>query len=583
MRARHFPLHIFIVTVIAMSLPLTVARPALAARVKTIKVTDASVIEGDGGSKSMSFTVSWSGSKGGGGVSVSYATTDVTAVAGSDYTAKSGTVGLSNGGCRCSTVSIAILGDNTFEGTETLQLNLSNPVNGVIGDAQGVGTIYDNEGPPTLIAGDAASDESAASLVMTVVLTSTVPGGTTVDYATADGSATAGSDYTTKSGTLAFSSSQTTKTISVPIADDVLSEDDETFALNLSNATGASITDVQGLATINDDDVDPDISVADATLTEGDSGTSTASFTVGLSTAAGREVLVDYATTDLSGFAGTDYTPSNGTLSFPAGQTTTSIDVPVIGDAIHEGDETFSLTLSAPVNGTIADAAALGTITDDDPEPSLSVGDVLVEEGNAGTTTASFTVSVVGQSAFPATVGWSTVAGTATPGVDFEAGSGLLSVEPGIASATIEVTIDGDAVDEPDEVLNVVLAGPSGASIGDGTGEGTIQDDDKTPTLLAERVRKTSRSVMAKGTIEPAVAGMKISVTLSKKRGAKFVKVAKKTVTVKALGDKDGDSLPDAAFAASFKRPSRGSYLFIAKYLGGPDLLPSSRKVKFKV
>ena len=74
--------------------PLATAPPASAAKVKTIKIADASIVEGDAGSKALAFRVTWTGAKGGGVASVSYATADGTATAGSDYTAKSGSVSL---------------------------------------------------------------------------------------------------------------------------------------------------------------------------------------------------------------------------------------------------------------------------------------------------------------------------------------------------------------------------------------------------------------------------------------------------------------------------------------------------------
>ena len=91
-----------LVALVASLLPLALAQPAAAARAKTIKIADASIVEGNAGQQSMSFRVTWSGAKGGGPVSAVYATADVTATAGSDYTAKTGTVTMSNG-CRCGT------------------------------------------------------------------------------------------------------------------------------------------------------------------------------------------------------------------------------------------------------------------------------------------------------------------------------------------------------------------------------------------------------------------------------------------------------------------------------------------------
>lgn len=572
---------ITIALVILAAVPLGLAGTAAAARVKTIAVNDVSIVEGDSGSKSLSFTVSWSGSKGGAAVSVSYATADDSAVAGSDYTSKSGTVGLSNGGCRCGTVAVPILGDNLYEGTETFRLNLTNPVNAVIGDGQGVGTIYDNEGPPALIATDATADEGAGTISMSVVLTSGVPGGTTVDYATADGTAAAGSDYSSASGTLSFSSGQTSKTIAVPITDDALAEDAENFTFDLSNASVA-VTDGQGLATITDNDPDPDASVGSVAVGEGGSGGAVASFPVTLTAPAGREIDVDYATSDVTAIAGADYTAATGTLVIPAGTTSLTIDVPVLGDAVYEGDETFSISLSAPVNANLLASSATGTIIDDDPLPSVSVGDAMVTEGNTGTVAASFPVTLTGASAFTTSIDWSTADATAIAGSDYQAGSGTVSFAPGETAATISVSVLGDVVHEGDETFQVQFGTPTGLTVADGTGVGTIHDDDKAPTSLKVGVAKTRRGVTAKGTIESAASGMRISVTLMKKKGTKYVKVASKIVTVTALGDRDGDALPDAAFVASFKRPAKGAYEFVTRYTGGTLYLPGVKILKFK-
>jgi chitinase len=177
--------------------PIIHALPAQAAKVKTIKIADASIVEGDTGTKSMVFNVSWTGPKGG-AVSVSYATADGTATAGADYTAKSGSVSLPNG-CRCGQITVPIIGDLSTEGTENFYVNLSAPVNAVIGDAQAVGTIYDNEGPPAFVVLDASATESAGPVAFSVVMTNSSASTQTVDYATTDGTATAGSDYTSRS------------------------------------------------------------------------------------------------------------------------------------------------------------------------------------------------------------------------------------------------------------------------------------------------------------------------------------------------------------------------------------------------
>ena len=192
-----------LIALVASLLPLALAQPAAAARVKTIKIADASIVEGNAGQQSMSFRVTWSGAKGGGPVSALYAAADGTATAGSDYTAKSGTVTMSNS-CRCGTISVPILGDTMTEGTETFTLELSSPTNATIGDAQAIGTIYDNEGPPAVVVLDGSADESAGSISFDLVMMSSSLTTQTVDYATGDQTATAGTDYTGTAGTISF-------------------------------------------------------------------------------------------------------------------------------------------------------------------------------------------------------------------------------------------------------------------------------------------------------------------------------------------------------------------------------------------
>ena len=407
---------------------------------------------------------------------------------------------------------------------------------------------------------------STGTMSISVLLTGPSAGTVTMDYATAAGSATAGSDYTTTTGSLTFTSGQTSKNVSVPITSDAIDEDDETFTLSVANVAGAGVTAGTGIGTIVDDDAEPDLSIANASVTEGNSGAATASFAVTLSAASGREITVDYTTADGTAVAGSDYTTTSGTLTFAAGETSTSVDVPVTGDTLYEGNQTFAVSLSSPSNAGIADADAVGTITDDDPKPSFSIDDVSVVEGNAGTATATFTVSMSNPSAAGASVQWATSDGSALAGSDYEAGGATLTFSAGDVSQTVHVTIDGDTVDESDETFGVTLSTPTGATIADASATGTITDDDKTPTALTLKAKKTTKAVKAVGVIEAAATGMKVKVTLFKKQGGKYVKVLAKTVTVTKLGDRDADGIADAAYAAAFKRPKKGAYRFVAKY-----------------
>ncbi|MEM7034477.1 MAG: Calx-beta domain-containing protein [Chloroflexota bacterium] len=190
----------------------------------------------------------------------------------------------------------------------------------------------------------------------------------TVDYATTDGTATvADSDYASMSGTLIFNVGEQTKTVTVVVNSDTTPEDAENLTLTLSNACNLNITTAMGIGTIHNDDAN--VSIADGTLTEGNSGTTVMAFVVSLDKPITGTINVDYATADSgSATAGTDYTATSGTLTFNTGETSQTINVPIIGDTSNEGNETFvvnltNLTVSAVV---FADNQATGTITDDD-------------------------------------------------------------------------------------------------------------------------------------------------------------------------------------------------------------------------
>ena len=275
------------------------------------------------------------------------------------------------------------------------------------------------------------------SATFTVSLSAASGRPVSVDYATANGTAIAPSDYLATSGTLTFAPGETTKQVTVLVNGDPLDEANETYFLNLSNAANATIADGQGLGTITNDDGQPSLSVNDVTVTEGNTGTTDATFTVTLAPASGQSVTVDYATADGTATAPADYAATSGTLTFAPGQTTRTVTVPVAGDLLDELDETYTLNLTNAVNAAIADGTGLGTILDDDPLPALSINDVTVTEGDAGTVNATFTVSLDAPSARAVTVDYATADGTAIaparlhrrlrdahlrPGPDVEAG-----------------------------------------------------------------------------------------------------------------------------------------------------------------
>jgi probable HAF family extracellular repeat protein len=220
------------------------------------------------------------------------------------------------------------------------------------------------------------------------------------------------------------------------------------------------------------------ISMSEASVVEGNAGTTDAVFTISLSVPANQEVTVDYRTAEFGATAGDDYVSTSGTLHFAPGQTSQTVRVPVIGDLISEPDEYFYLSLSNPcVYAVIDQGYGLGTIVNDEP-PEIRISDAFCQEGNAGTTSVGFYVDLSGASAQPVTVAYSTANGTATSEGDYRAASGTLTFAPGETSKTITVAVNGDRLPEPNETFVVNLSSPTNATIADGQGVGTIVDDE---------------------------------------------------------------------------------------------------------
>jgi hypothetical protein len=230
--------------------------------------------------------------------------------------------------------------------------------------------IWPDPSAPRLRIGDvtvAEGNTGTVAAAFTVTLSAASDQPVTVAYATGDGSATAGSDYQTTSGTLIFAPGETSKTITVPVIGDRLPEPTETFVVNLSSPTNATIADGQGVGTIVDDE--PRISISDVTKSEGRRNKTTLfTFTVTLSAAYDQAVTMSYRT--VNGTATTsdnDYVARTGTLTFAPGETTKTITIEVKGDSKKEASETFYLDLfGLSGNALFTKNRGIGTILNDD-------------------------------------------------------------------------------------------------------------------------------------------------------------------------------------------------------------------------
>lgn len=413
-------------------------------------------------------------------VTVDYATAPLTAAAPSDYTHTTGTLTF-NPGDTSKTFQVPIADDPVFEGLEHFAVALSNPVNAAFTQGTSRVALVDNDaGTPGLSVGDASEIEGntgTKNLRFFATLNAPPQLVTTVQFATSNGAATEGSDYVAATGSLTFNPGETQKPIDIVLNGDTAFEIDEAFRVTLSNATNATIVDPSAFGVIVNDDP-PALTITDAAVVEGNAGVTNAVFTVSLTPASQTVVTVQFATAAGTATPGVDYTTTAGTLTFNPGDLGKTISVPVIGDTLFEANETFTVDLSAPTNANIADAQGVGTIANDDPQPVLSINDVTVTEGNAGTTTATFTVSLAGASNLAATVQYATAGGSAAAPGDYTATGGTLTFNPGETTKPIPVSVSGDIVVEPNETFTVNLSAAVNATIADNQGLGTITNDD---------------------------------------------------------------------------------------------------------
>ena len=304
----------------------------------------------------------------------------------------------------------------------------------------------------------------------------------------------------------------------MPIVGDVTDEYDETLSVILTTPVNATIIDGQGIGTITDNDPAPSVLIDSVTVTEGEVGSTTATFTVSLSGASSKTISIDYATTDRDAVAGTDYVSAAGSLNFAPGQTTRTVDVAVDGDTIGELDETFAIALSNLVNVAAGVVTGIGTITDDDAMPTVSVGDVSIAEGDVGTTTATFTVSLSDASGAPISVDYATADQTAD-GSDYEDVAGSVAFSPGQTTRTVEVDISGDRTYENDETFGFSLSNLVNVAAGTVSATGTIGNDDPMPQVAVDDRRVTegddgpTTALFTVSLSNPSAFGVSVDVT----------------------------------------------------------------------
>lgn len=326
------------------------------------------------------------------------------------------------------------------------------------------------------------------------------------------GTATAGTDYEGPVDVqVTFAKKQVRALVPIPLVADGRHERDETVTFALSSATKNTSTGPQDRSTltISNDDAQPELSVSvrEAAVEGGD-----AIATVSLLGATDLPASVSYATSDGSALAWQDYIPASGTLTFPPGTVERSVRVATIDDDVHEPSEGLLLTLSAPVDATVATATASAPINDNDLTHLLAVGDAASSEGGA----VRFSVTMSRPSSERVYVDYATEDGTALAGQDYTATAGTLTIDPGQTTGTISVPSTADGKPEPDEMFTVRLWNPRGAAVGNGTAVGTIIDASPLPVLSIEHAVTVVEGGMASFRVtlsEPSTTTVSVRVT----------------------------------------------------------------------
>jgi CSLREA domain-containing protein len=487
-----------------------------------ISIDNVSHSEGNAGTTDYDFTVSLSNASYQ-TVTVNAATTDDTAqTSNSDYTAVSTPLTFTPDQTT-KHVHVLVNGDLTVENNEQFFVDLSAESNASVAKRRGVGTIVNDDTDVTIAVSTASvAEDGTTNLVYTFTRNPLTSGPITVNFSvggTATFGTNPGDDYTetgaatfnATSGTVIIPNGATTATVTIDPTADLTVEPDETVILTVISGTGYNVgTNSSATGTITNDDTDITVAVSPTAVAEDDpltnpvmvyiftrTGITSGAITVNFSVSGSATFPSDYAASGAASFG-----PSSGTVTFGDGVTSAMVTIDPATDAVYESNETVILTVTSGTGynpGT--PASATGTIINNDTAPTLSIGDKIANEGTVSvsspgpTTNFVFTVTRTGNTEVAATVHFATGDGITNPatggvscgsGVDYETQSGTLTfpASAGPNSQTITIKVCKDSTVESNETFFVTLDSPTDATIADGEGRGTIQNDDSPGTVL---------------------------------------------------------------------------------------------------
>ncbi len=469
----------------------------------TISIADATITEGDTGTTDLVFTVSLSRANPI-PITVNYTTTGATASPAFDFSDTGGTLTIP-ANQMTATFTVPIIGDILDENQEAFTVTLSNPNVGAIADGSATGTIDDNDPPPIVsVASVSVAENVAGGTVNLTISLDTLSGlPVSVNYATANDTATAGTDYTSTSGTATINAGQPSVTIPVPILNNAPQryEGNERFTFGLSAPVNGTLGTTPATVTITEDDPIPVLTMSASPNPVAESAASV-TVTLTLNTASDLVTSVEYATADDTATAGLDYVATSGAATIAAGQVSTSFTVPLTDDALVEGTERFNVNLTMLINATVGNSPLVVSISDVedtdgdgvlnsvDPwpnnRPTLAINSPSARQHNSQEQTISFAVTLTFPNAGQAySASWAASGGTAVGGtsctgtVDYTPTSGTVSFAAGAPNSSqqnIIITLCPVVAGESSETFNVTLTNTSGVpmTLSSDTGIGTI-------------------------------------------------------------------------------------------------------------
>ncbi len=496
-------------------------------------------------------------------VTVDFATANDTATAGTNYVATSGTLSFAPG---TTSQLITVIVDPTTTAaasSEDFSVSLSAPSNAALSSTNSSTTGDILPIPTASITAPAAQNDVTSgtlSYVFTVSLSAASDQEVTVDFATANGTATAGTNYVATNGTLTFAPGTTSQLVTVTIdPTTTIAAASETFSVSLSAPANAALaTTPSATGTI--------LPIPGVTITAPpatDSGTSQTAFvfTVALSAASDQQVTVDFTTANGTGTtAGTQYVATSGTLTFAANSTAPQlITVEVNGTTLNEATETFSVNLSSPSNAALTTGSAVGTILNDVAEPTVSiVAPPPTEAPDSGTTPFVFTVNLSAASGQAITVAYAPADGSAAAAANqYDAASGTLTFAPGTTTQNITVQVVGTLLREPDETFTVNLSSPTNTTLQTASATATIQSNPNHTTSLSSLSGTAFIDVNQDGKVdngEKAMSGITVNLSGTSSLTSNAVNMS---TTTAGDGSYSFASLDPGTYTVTFTQPSQ--------------------------